>query len=232
MKIPAAVVSLITLCVTTPPQTLANEVGFYTGGYIGRSEKESDRAEFEALRSNIHAFFDYTPTTFESSFDEADTTFAIFLGYRFNRYLAIEGGYADLGEVSYSSTSSGTFPNDVGFLNANIESETAGFQLSLLGVLPLSHNWELFARVGSLFATNTLKVALNAQGETFVQAGEISDSFNQTSTDTFAGIGLSRRFFDIYDVRLEYQRFFNAGNSATGVIGDLDAALLGLTVTF
>ena len=49
---------------------------------------------------------------------------------------------------------------------------------------------------------------------------------------TFAGIGVSRTFFEIYNLRLEYQRFFEAGGPDTGGEGDLDTAVLGLAVTF
>ncbi len=45
-------------------------------------------------------------------------------------------------------------------------------------------------------------------------------------------MGLSRRFFEIYQLRLEYQRVFDAGDEDSGGKGDLDAALLGLVVTF
>jgi OmpA-OmpF porin, OOP family len=52
------------------------------------------------------------------------------------------------------------------------------------------------------------------------------------TTETFAAVGISRRFFEIYDLRLEYLRVFDAGAESTGGKGDLDAALLGLNVTF
>jgi OmpA-OmpF porin, OOP family len=234
MRIAAARALIVLTGVAMPPQAGANDVGFYTGAYVGMANKTGDRAEYEALRSAIHDFYRYTPTTFESSFDETDITYSLFVGYRFNRYLAVEGGYADLGKIAYSSQSTGAFPNDTGILNANIESETSGFQLSLLGVLPLSHNWELYGRLGNLFATNRLRVSLTARSEVFIRPGgdRISDSFSISSSDTYAGVGLGRRIFDSYDLRVEYQRFFDAGVSSTGGIGDLDTALLGLTVTF
>jgi len=37
---------------------------------------------------------------------------------------------------------------------------------------------------------------------------------------------------EIYEVRLEYHRVFDGGEEVTGGKGDVDAALLGLTVTF
>ncbi len=57
-------------------------------------------------------------------------------------------------------------------------------------------------------------------------------SASQSTTEVYAGLGLGRRFFEIYDLRLEYQRAFDAGDESSGGKGDLDAVLLGLIVTF
>jgi hypothetical protein len=123
---------------------------------------------------------------------------------------------------------------DAGSLNTNIESETTGFQLSVLGAWPLTSNWEIFGRLGTLFATNRLSVALTVHGDVFAQPGGTrqSDDFSQSSQDTFVGLGISRRFYDVYDLRLEYQRVMDAGKEITGGEGDIDVALLGITVTF
>ena len=59
----------------------------------------------------------------------------------------------------------------------------------------------------------------------------INDAFSKSSEETYAGLGVSRRFFDIYDLRLEYQRVFSAGLEGTGGVGDIDLVTLGLTVT-
>jgi hypothetical protein len=55
--------------------------------------------------------------------------------------------------------------------------------------------------------------------------------FSASSSDMYASVGLGRRIFESYDLRVEYQRFFDAGVSSTGGIGDLDTALPRLTVT-
>jgi OmpA-like transmembrane domain len=232
MKMRATMVFL--LLAAAAPGALANDVGFYVGGYYGRVGKDVNRRSYDEFAFDINRFFNFTPTQSRTSFDDTDTTFALVMGYRLTRYLALEGAYTRLGQVTYQGRNTGNFLRDTGFLNVNIESETTGFEISALGTLPLSRNWEVFARAGALFAANELKVVISAHGEIFAtqDGGEVADSFSKSTTEPFAALGVSRRFFEIYAIRLEYQRFFTAGLEPTGGQGDMDAALLGLTVTF
>jgi hypothetical protein len=225
---------LSTLGVAASQTAAAGEVGFYIGAYYGQASKESSPTFFEDFTSAFHALVGYTPTDETTSFDDTDSAFALFAGYRLNSYLAFEGGYARLGQVTHKSRSSGNFPLETGSFDTTFESETSGFTLAALGTWPLTRNWELFARGGVLFATNKLSVSIRTHQEVFVSplGTEFSDSFSKGSTDVYAALGISRRFFENYAVRLEYQRAFSAGLADTGGKGDLDAALVGVTVTF
>ena len=232
--ISAAAAAFVSLGLFAAPAANANEAGFYIGANFGLVSKEGDRADYEDFASEVHAFFGYTPTEFSSSFDEKDQTYNLQVGYRFNRFLAIEGAYADLGQISYRSQSSGAFPMDQGTINFNVDSETSGFVVSVLGVLPLTYQWEVYARAGALFATNRLSINLAVRGEIFATPGgdNITDAFSKGTTEYLGGVGVAMRVLDIYDVRLEYQRIFDVGREDTGGVGDIDAATLGVTVTF
>jgi hypothetical protein len=72
----------------------------------------------------------------------------------------------------------------------------------------------------------------DATGQQFIVPADFDVSGSDDTTETFAGIGITRRIFEIYDLRLEYQRVFAAGSEDFGGAGDLDTALLGLNVTF
>lgn len=212
----------------------AAERGFYIGGQVGQSSMDASRSFYELFNDDIQSFSFFTRTQQSSSFDNSDTAYGVAIGYRLTPHLALEGAYNNFGQVTYQSRSTGTFPQDSGTENVNIETETTGFTFAALGVLPLSHNWELFARAGALFANNSLKITVTAQGQQFIPplGTRFSGSDTEGTTGLFAGVGVSRRFFDIYALRLEYQRAFDAGTESTGGKGDLDAALLGLIVTF
>jgi OmpA-OmpF porin, OOP family len=234
MKTKTARAATALLCLAGTHTAAANELGFYVGGYVSQASKNVERVEYELLNSDLHDLFFFTPGQDNQSFDERDTGFSLFAGYYLTPYLAVEGGYARLGQVVFKSRATGDFPLEPGTLNQNIEADTNGFTATVLGALPLTRDWELFARVGALFATNKLSISIRATGDEFLppSGSRASDSFSKGSTDVFAAVGVSRRVFEIYDLRLEFQRVFDAGLEITGGQADLDAVQLGLAVTF
>lgn len=212
----------------------AMERGLYVGGHFGQSSKDAPRTFYELFNSDIQSFAFFEPTGQTSSFDDSDTAFGLSVGYRLTRHFAVEGGYHQFGEVSYRSRANGNFPMEPGTANVNIDTETTGFTLALLGVLPLTREWELFARAGALFASNKLQIEVNAEGQQFLPplGTHFAAQDSGSTTETYAGVGISRAFYEIYGVRLEYLRAFDAGDEFRGAKGDLDAVFLGVIVTF
>lgn len=228
------IIALLVACAAVSQPASANEVGFYLGGSVGQVRKEVPQVPFAELTAVLHDITAFTPQEEQASVDDQDTAFTIFGGYRWNRYLAFEAGFTRLGSVTYTSRATGSYPFDTGFFNTTIESQTSGFTAAAFGTLPLTRNWELFAGVGALFATNKLTLSFRAEGTDFVPAigNGGSDSFSKSTTDTYASLGISRRILEIYDLRLTFLRVFSAGEEVTGGQGDVDAAFLGATVTF
>lgn len=228
------IIVLLGACSAAAQTAAANDVGLYIGAYVGQATKEVPRAPYDELKDFLQQLTLFTPVEERISFDDTDTAFGITMGYRLNRYLALEAGYMKLGTVTYQSRATGDYPFDSGFLNTTVESQTSGYTATVLGAWPLTRDWELFARAGMLFATNRLRLSFAAEGEDFIPAigNSAADSFSQSTSDIYAGIGISRRILEIYELRLEYQRVFDGGEEVTGGKADLDAALLGLTVTF
>lgn len=223
----------VLFCLAGAHTATAAELGFYVGGYFGKSSKQVPRGFYELFNDGIQIFSQFTPIEEHSSLDGTDTAFAILAGYRLTSYLAFEGGFAKYGQVTFKSRASGDFPLEGGTLNTTFESETSGFSIAAVGALPLTRDWELFARGGVVFATTKLRIVNDATGQQFIPApGDFDVSGSDDTTETFAGIGISRRIFEIYDLRLEYQRVFAAGSNDFAGAGDLDTALLGLSVTF
>jgi opacity protein-like surface antigen len=227
-------VASVFFCLVAAQGASASERGFYVGGYVGMSSREVPRAPFDDFKNGLHAFSFFTATEDRTSFDDKDFAFGVTVGYRLTQYLAFEGGYTHLGEVVLNSHATGFFPVDNGAMSIEVESETSGFTLSALGTLPLSRTWEVFARGGALFANNKIRFSVDATGEDFVPpvGAHFSDSGAKSSTDLYAGLGVSLQILEIYAARLEYQRVFDAGLDETGGKGDIDSVFLGLTVTF
>lgn len=212
------------------PRANAAELGFYVAGFYGQAKIPlGAQAGFDGSASNIYADYAFVPaSTISSLSDDKDSSFGMFAGYRLFANLAIEGGYMDLGEVSYRNDSFGQhFTTDPPHEEAWFQKQSAstnGIALTALGVWPLSYRWELYARGGVLLATNEVDVYITD----FVG----SDSFggSDSSTEFLAGLGASFSFAEVYAARLEVMRVFGAGQGR--IDGDLDVASLGFTVSF
>jgi OOP family OmpA-OmpF porin len=101
-----------------------NVEGWYFGGGIGDFSGEIDDPD------------DVDDLDLDFDIDEDATK--LFGGYRFNRFLSVQGDYYDFGESSSA----------LGLLN--VTADTKGFAPSVVGTLPLGPV-ELFARGGILF---------------------------------------------------------------------------------
>jgi OOP family OmpA-OmpF porin len=76
-----------------------------------------------------------------SSTDQKDTAYKLFGGYQFNRNVALEGGYFNLGHNSFNALTSpaGTLAG---------ESKVQSLNLDLVGTLPISERFSALARIG------------------------------------------------------------------------------------
>ena len=210
------------------------ELGFYVGGAYGNGSKSIDKAYYDQIALDVYDAIAFTPSgnagDTVSSIDTDNPGYGFVAGYRLSPHLAVEGGYLDLGKIRYQAQSNnGTYVRDdvttpgSAFLSTN--SQTAGFALSALGILPLSYRWEVYGRAGVMFSSNELTL--------FVTDGVLigQDRLTGSSTDLLAGVGTGFTFAEIYTVRGEYQRVFDAGDDTVGE-GDADLVTVGVTVRF
>jgi OOP family OmpA-OmpF porin len=139
--------------------------GFYAGAGIGQATVKVDDADFDA----------------------SDTAFKVFGGYNFNNNFAAEATYFDGGAPGE------TF--DLGGGNTGrIEAEFTGLDLCVIGRIPVSESFALFAKVG--YASYDVKVKASAFG--------FSSSASDSDNDVTYGAGAA---FSIghFDVRGEYE---------------------------
>lgn len=204
----------------------AAELGVYGGVLYARADKDADRAIFAGEVQAIYDAAGFAPQSTSATFDTEDTTYGFVVGYRLSRNLAIEGGYLDLGEVSYRDRSSGVFDGETQMWLQNVDSDTSGIMLAALGVLPLSYRWEVYGRAGMLIASSEENVFLS-DGLQGVRLQASKSGF-----DLLAGVGTSLTLVDVYSLRLEWLRVFDAGEDATLAEADVDLLTLGFTVSF
>lgn len=202
--------------------------GWYIGGSIGESKIDADQdaldEEFVLLFEDMGA----SVLSGSSSIEDSDTAFALFAGYRFSPYFALEGGYQDLGVFSYRAEGQIRFLSPPGAfpVTTSIDIESSGFTFAGVASVPLAERFELHGKIGVLFADTELSV-----GARIVDTGEtIADS--ASSQDFFYGLGVAYRFADAWSLSLDYQLFKDVGDEETTGEEDVDLLSLGFTYRF
>jgi OOP family OmpA-OmpF porin len=105
------------------PSIAAAESGFYVAGSVGRAELSEDFDGFDV--------------------DADSTAYRFTAGWRFNDYLAVEGGYQNFGRFEQTFDDAGT--------PVLLSLKADGFTVGGIGSLPISDKFSLFARAGAFF---------------------------------------------------------------------------------
>lgn len=180
---------------------LATDTGFY--GYLSAGQSQSDRkAEADRALTGAGA------TAFTSSMDDTDTAWKIQAGYRFNKNLAIEGGYAQLGELAYRAAITSPVA-ETGVVTLDID----GWNLDVVGRLPFNDSLTGFAKVGAFV------YKLDYQCTGTVYCGTASRS--ASGTRLHYGLGVDYVFSSNWFARAEYEVLAKVGDSmsADGTTG-------------
>lgn len=212
-KIPAfRLLSLAGLGALFASSSFAQGGGYpYVGVSIGQSRAKIDEPRItDSLQSGGLA-------TTSMSRDERDTAYKIFGGWQFNRHVALEAGYFNLGKFGFTST---TTP--AGTLSGQIKLQ--GVNLDLVGTLPLGERWSAQARIGA-------------------QSAQARDNFNGTGAVTVlnqnpskreinykVGVGMQYELSRSLFVRGEIERY--RINDAVGNHGGINVVGLSLVVPF
>jgi OOP family OmpA-OmpF porin len=169
------------LLAATAAPAAAQDKGLYLGGSWGQAEY-ADTCDDLALITGCK---------------DNDRAWRLFGGYQFNRNLALELGYVDLGTVRAEGTFFGTPTTFIG--------KARGVDLS--GVLSFSivERLSVFGKLGIYRIRTT----------TDVNFGGADSSEGETNSGLTYGLGLG---YDLWKLglRLEWQRYDNAGGGSTG----------------
>ena len=164
-----------------------NNSAAYIGAAIGRSRVHiDDRAAARQLTTA-------SQTVNAWSSDEKDVGFKLFAGKHINRYLAVEGGYFDLGDFSYTTRTvqGGTLTGDV---------RIRGINADLIGKLPVSQRFMLFARAGMAY----VKADTDFSGSRVNEAAPAEH--NEGKWKPHFGVGAEMSLSQKLSLRLEAER--------------------------
>ncbi|MGP9799356.1 outer membrane beta-barrel protein [Rheinheimera sp. NSM] len=185
------------------------ENGWSAGMSIGKSSANIDSAAIRtALENNGFAV-----TSIDK--DSRNEGYKVYLGYQFGRYIGLEGGYFDLGDFRFMA-------DTVPVTNYGGYTKLKGWNLDLVGTLPLTARLSAFARLG--VTRNESETRFSSNG--LINTARYSDDYSKHKY----GLGLQYDISAAFTLRLEAERY--RMDDLVGNDGDIDLYSLGLVYRF
>ncbi len=177
-----------------------NNRGVYLGASVGRSDL-SDLSPEQAL-----------------DVDDEDIAYGLTLGFQFNRYIALETEYLDLGEISVGQAPAGALAS----------ADASGARFSVVGMLPLSQRFSAVGKLG-LFAGDVDERFFGQPADSSSDVASAIDLGIQykLTNHVFLSLDWSNYDLEFLDFTLNVQN-----NTVTLVNVDRDAELLKLGVRY
>jgi OmpA-OmpF porin, OOP family len=173
-----------------PPPPPSRTV-FYIGGSLGHTSSKEDTCSGVSIPC-----------------DRRDTNWGVQMGVDFNRFVAVEVAYRNLGKLQEQ--------ND----NAGQTAEVRAKAVELTGIIGLPVE----------------KITVYVKGGAYRAKSQLTSTFlteaDTTNTNWTMGAGVRYDVFEHLGVRLEYQRYNNLGSAAVGFRGDADTFSLGAVLRF
>jgi OOP family OmpA-OmpF porin len=201
----------VAVAVALSPMAVADDSGWYAGFNAGQAKAKIDDAR---IASGL-AGSGFNTTSIGN--DDRHIGFKLFGGYEFNHYLALEGGYFDLGRFGFTAN---TLP--VGTLHG--ETKLKGLNFDLLGAVPIGDKFSVFARAGLIYAEAK---------DSFAGTGSVAvlDPTPHTRKSNYKfGLGAEYDFTASLGMRVEAERY--RIDDAVGNKGDIDLLSAGLVFRF
>ncbi|MEY3201938.1 MAG: hypothetical protein RIR70_1488 [Pseudomonadota bacterium] len=202
--------ALTLLALSSAPALAAGN--FYVLGAGGTTHANVNQSEIDADLRNAGL------TLLSSSVDNNDVGYKLQVGYQFNPNFAIEGGYVNLGKFGYSASLTGG--------SGGGDAKVDGWNIGLLGTLPLANNFGVFAKLGTIDAKVKTRIYAVGTGG----SGSIDES--STKWKTNLGLGGTWMVSKNLGVRLEYEEFWKLGDKDTTGESDVSMLSIGLSYHF
>jgi hypothetical protein len=183
--------------------------GFYVGFNVGATKMDIDKNALDAAISDALSASGLDVLSASSSTSENDASLGVFAGYRILPYLAVEAEWMTLGTGKYEARGDVTDGTTTDELRVSAETDATGIAASALGIWPISRSWEVYARLGVIFADTTLTAHARSS------LASINDNLSEDSQNLLYGVGASYRYSSAWSMRLDYQHFDGLGDSNT-----------------
>lgn len=211
MKIKAVVMAGVVALGACAGNAWADDSGWYLSADLGQSKY-----------SGI-SFQQVAPPGWTGDTSTGNLSYRLVLGYDFNPYLALEGGYADLGHAGVNASEPNVPSFELGsYLDTRVNAK--GWVADVVGKLPLGAAWSLYGRFGVIDAQVGSEVRQN--GNFPLPQGGTTDwgrSF---------GVGVSRTLGEGWSLHLGWDRYRQLGEADITGVYNVNLVSLGLECRF
>jgi OOP family OmpA-OmpF porin len=173
VKIAAVLATLVVAAAAPAAYAQDENSGWYLGGGVGQFNAQIDDID------DVDATVD--------DWDEDDTAYKFFGGYRLNNFLAFELDYINLGE-----------PSGAVVPGRNVDASIDGFAPYVVGTIPLGQWFEVYGRLGYYFYDATVGVEDELDNRV---------EFDEESEDLVYGAGIGANIGERLNLRFEYEKF-------------------------
>lgn len=183
--------------------TLAALISFASFSAYSHADNSSDNVAENGVY--VGANYGYLKVDGDDDFDDDSEAIQGLVGYRFNQYIALEGGYINFGD----------YGNSLG--NAETDGYTAGLKV----MFPIVDRVELYAKGGQLWYSTDYDV--------------LGVSGNEDGEGVFAGAGVAFKVTDRFLINAEYTWYdaeLNVDNVANGADTETDFKQASLGVEY
>ena len=199
------------LAVTAGSFAVADDSGWYVGANAGQSRAKID--DTRIVNGLLNEGFDTTAI----KDDNSHFGYKLFGGYQFNKYIALEAGYFDLGTFGFTA-------NTVPAAGLTGDIKLKGANLDAVALLPLTEKFSAFGRFGFDYADAK---------DSFVGYGAVivPDPRRSKNGGNYKfGFGLQYALTPSWGMRAEAERY--RVDDAVGNKGDIDLFSVGLVFRF
>jgi len=219
-------VSLVSLVIAgvTPAAAQGNpehSSAWYVGGGAGQAFASIPDETVNGVDSTLSALNGATATITDK--DKHSTAVKFFVGYGFNRYFAVEGGVASMGDTSVNMD----FRNGLssaGYFNMQYHMSAAF--IDAVGMFPLGEKWSLLGRVGASYN----RVSADFSGSPYTIVASNNDE-NESEVKVKVGAGIGYAMSAAFTARLEWERY-KMPDPLSDETFDVDTATLSLLYRF
>lgn len=173
---------------------------WYIGAGFGQTFASIPDQTVDGINSVLSAANGATSTVIDK--DKHSSEAKVFVGYTFNPYLAVEGGFASLGDsrVNMNFLVGNPVSSSVGGFNLKY-SMSAAF-VDAVGMFPVTDKWTLIGRLGVSY--NRVTTDFNGSPTTFIIS---SNDENETKVNAKFGAGVDYKVNHAFTARVEWERY-------------------------